>query len=325
MPIERITFDFPGLLTVGQVSQQSSADYDRTLVKVRLSTLGVNPSGADVTVQLRLASVAQATTYSLPAGLKFAENTAADVAVGEDVVHDFVVVTTGDAADLKVEAEFEVGVAAVGTNTTDVGLGTLGELKRFLLSAGVVAETTYDEAVTAIGRGVAGAIDRYCNRTFKRSAAATDDFRGGTDLLLLSRYPVESVTSVGLKTVGETSFTAQTGVVDTAALNTGVLLLTGDLGTERDQIRATYAGGYWYDPTDDGTGTQPSGAALLPYDVKWAWLLQCQQVWQSRDALGVTHTGEGGAGSAFLNTRLGVLDLIPQVKSALEPYKRVTM
>lgn len=323
MAVERITFDFPGLLSLSQVSQQVSADYRRVLKKVRLSTLGINPTGADCKVQLRLATVVQATEYSLPAGLKFAENTAASVEIAADTVTDFIISATGSAADLKVEAEFEVTVSAVGGSTTDLGLGTLGQLKRFLLTSGIVAETTYDEAIAALGRGVAGAFDRYCNRTFKRGTSITEDFRDGTDLLLLARYPVESVASVGWKTVTETSFTTQTNIVDTYALDSGCLLLVATLGDQRGQIRVTYSGGYWYDTTDDDTGSLPSGATLLPHDVKMAWYLQCQQIWQSRDALGTTHT-EPPSG-ALLNTRLGVLELIPQVKEALDPYRRLQL
>jgi len=323
MATERIQFSLPGFLAVDQVSQQARATYNRTLKYVRLSTLGINPSGSDITVQLRLAGSAQATTYSLPAGLKSAENTAASVAVAANTWHDFIVVTTGDAADLIVEAEFEVAVTASGGSTADLGLGTLGQLKRFVLSAGIVAETTYDEALTFIGKGVAGQIDRYCNRTFKRGASITEDFRGGTDFLPLARYPVESIATIGLKSVGETSFTTQATVIDTVALDTGCLLLTGAIGSERDQLRVTYTGGYWYDSSDDGTGSQPSGSTLLPLDIQMAWLLECQHVWQSRDDLGIQHVQQGG--NALLNTRLGILEFSPASKMTLEPYRRLIL
>jgi len=322
MATERITFDFPGLLTVAQTSQQARASYKRTLTKVRMSTLGVASAATDIKVQLRIAEAAQAVEYVLPAGLKSAENTAASVVVAAGTWHDFIVTATGDAVDLKVEAEFEVAVTVTGGSTTDLGLGTLGQLKRFVVGADA-ASTTYDEALTLLGKGVAGLIDRHCNRTFKRSATATEDFRGGTDVLLLARYPVESVSTIGLKSVGETSFTTQTDAVDTAAVDSGVVLLVSPVGTHRDRLRVTYAGGYWYDTSDDDTGTLPEGAALLPADVQMAWLLQCQQVWQSRDALGTAHV-EAETGT-LLNTRLGILKLIPQVEAMLEPYRRLML
>lgn len=322
MATERITFDFPGALTAGQISQQARATYKRTLTKVRLSTIGINPSGTDLTVQLRLANAAQATLYTLPAGLKSAENNAS-VEIAANTWHDFIVVDYADAADLKVEAEFEVAVSVVGGSTVDLGLGTLGQLKRFLLNSGIVAETTYDEAIAFIGRGVANLIDRQCNRTFKRGASITEDFRGGTDLVLLARYPVETVASIGLKSVGESIFTTQATVVDTFALDSGVLLLTGSIGSERDQLRVTYTGGYWYDTSDDDTGVMPAEATLLPADVKMTWLMECQHAWQSRDALGIQHAGQDGG--ALLNTRLGILELSPMSKAALEPYQRLML
>lgn len=316
---EIITFDLPGLLTLDQVSNQTSVSWKRTLTKVRLSTLGIAPSGSDLKVKLRLAEVAQATEYTLPAGLKFAENNAS-VEIAADTLHDFIVTAHASAADLKVECEFEVA-AALATNTTDVGLGTLGELKRYLLNAGIAAETTYDEALLALGRGVAGQIDRYCNRTFKRGASITEDFRGGTDLILLGRYPVESVASIGLKSTGESVFTTQTDIIDTVGLDSGILALVSELGTHRDQIRVTYTGGYWYDPTDDGTGTQPTDAALLPYDLKLAWLNQCLHVWSKRQNLGLDHAiTDPQQKTTFTN-----LDLFPAVKTTLDQFRRLAL
>ena len=48
------------------------------------------------------------------------------------------------------------------------------------------------EAITALGRGVAGLIDRHCNRVFKRGSDVTQDFRGGVGFVLLSSLSVLS-------------------------------------------------------------------------------------------------------------------------------------
>jgi hypothetical protein len=324
---ETLIFDLPGLLQLDQVSNQTSVSWKRTLKKVRLSTLGTAPAGADIKVKLRLAAVAQATEYSLPAGLKYAENIAADVEIAADTLHDFIISANGNntGSDLKVEAEFEVAINVLGGSTTDLGLGTLGQLKRFLINDSVVAETTYDEAITAIGKGVASLFDRYLNRTLKRSETAVEDFRGNTDLLLLGRYPVESVASIGLQEVGESTFTTQTDIIDTVGLNSGVLQLVAQLGTKNSRIRVSYAGGYWYDASDDGTGTLPTGATELPADLQQAWLLMCQHIWTSRDIKGVVHTNAAVPGFQFINTRLSTLDLLPLVKSALDPYRRLML
>jgi hypothetical protein len=85
----------------------------------------------------------------------------------------------------------------------------------------------------------------------------------------------------------------------------------------------TYTGGYWYDDTDAGTGTLPSGATLLPADVKMIWLNECQLVWQASDRLGIQHIPQGE--NALLNTRLGILELSPMSKAALEPYRRLML
>lgn len=323
MALEQITFSMAGLLANDQVSQQVSVSYQRILTKVRLSTKGVTPAGSDLKVKLRLDESAEATEYTLPAGLKFAENNA-NVTIAADTLTDFIVTANGGAADLDVQAEFSVSVTVSGGSTTDLYLGTLGQLKRFILNAGVVAETTYDEALTVLGRGVARSFDRYCHRQFVRAVSTTEDFRAGTDALLLSRYPVESVASVASKEAGESSFTTQSGVVDTLNETSGILMLLAEVGTERGLLRVTYTGGYWVDTSDDDSGTLPTGATALPKDVQMGWLLQCQQVWQSRDALGIKFAeGEGGGG--LLNTRLGILSLVPEVKQILEPYQRWEM
>jgi hypothetical protein len=319
MATERITFDLPGLLSVGQVSEQKRATYLRTLKKVRLSTLGIAPSATAVKVKLRLAEVAQSAEYTLAAGLKSAENTASDVAVAASTWTDFIVSAVDTAYDLKVEAEFEVAVTVLGGSTTDLGLGTLGQLKRYILNAGVVVETTHDEALTFIGKGVAAQFDRHCNRTFKRGTSVTEDFRGDTDQLLLERYPSESVTTIGLKSAGESSFTTQTGWIDTLFERTGVLRLAGDLGTDRDIIRVTYDGGYWYDVSDDGSGTMPSGATLLPADIQAAWLTTCLHIWSKRQNLGLDHV----LSDPNQRTSFTTLDWPPLVENALQPYRRL--
>ena len=136
---------------------------------------------------------------------------------------------------------------------------------------------------------------------------------------------MESITSIGLKTVGESAFTAQAGIIDTVALNSGVLCLVAETGTERDQLRVTYAGGYWYDTSDNGSGTMPDGATLLPHDVKLAWLLQCQHVWMSRDVIGVSYVQKDGSEGMKLAGGLKNAELIPQVKDMLEPFKRIML
>src|SRR6185503_741 len=82
----------------------------------------------------------------------------------------------------------------------NLGLGNLDELKRHLLSESMRAQTDYDAKITAIGRGVAGQFDKYCNRSFERAVDAKAEFNSDRDHYYLPRYPIESITSVEQRT-----------------------------------------------------------------------------------------------------------------------------
>ena len=155
-----------------------------------------------------------------------------------------------------------------------------------------------------------------------RATDVTEDCAGGTDILVLSHYPIESVASIGLQEAGESVFTTQTEIVDNIQHKAGIVWLATELGTRRALIRATYTGGYWYDPSDDGTGTLPTGATLLPADLKEAWFLACRTIWTSLDIKGVVHTGAKLPGYEFINTRIASLEMPPVVKAALEKHRR---
>jgi hypothetical protein len=321
MAIETVQLRLNGYLQVDQVSNTSTRAYARTLKRVRLNIVGVPPA-TDLQLKAVLGGVVQAQLFIWMAGAP-----SADLPVNGDglVVPAnaglaFIVVADGGVADLDLEAVFDSATAATAEENPDCGLGVLAVLKAHVLAAALQERTEYDAALSVIGRGVAAAFDRHCGRTFKRAANAIEDFRGGRDVLHLSRYPVESVAGIGLQEIGDANFTEQGDVIENLLRFSGVLWLTCQLGTERAVIRVTSTGGYWYDDSADQTGTLPANATALPADLRLAWLLQCEQVWAQRDNLGVGLTDKPGA-----RAKLEAVELLPAVKEMLQPYVRMAL
>ena len=167
----------------------------------------------------------------------------------------------------------------------------LTTLKDWLLAESLRADYKWDDVITAIGTGVAGAFDRYCNRTIAYTVGAKDTFRGNLECYVLSAYPILEITSVELQQGLATGFVLQTlnSVVEDVDLESGVLKLSSSLADSQAQIRVTYTGGYWYYtstyttlPTGDG-GT----ATALPDALVRAFRIQCKKDFEEFDKIGL--------------------------------------
>jgi hypothetical protein len=210
----------------------------------------------------------------------------------------------------------------------DLGLGNRNTLKRYLLAASLVTATTYDAVLNVIGKGVATQFDRAANRKFKRVAGDTFVFYADRRVVVLPRYPIESVTAIAQKTSEAEGFVA----LDLALIQSidhagGLIQFAAPLGTFLSTVRVTYTGGYWFDtkePDDDGyvpDADAPAGATVVPDDLKLAWLQQCARVWELKDKLGTGITKTGGD-ATFVAQTLGALEIIPDVKAVLRSYTR---
>ena len=321
-----------GLISVGIVSSQQSSANQRTVQRVEMATRGPNPSGDDIVVALQLDGVTQAGTYVLPAGLKYAVNTSTLI-VPASVAINFIVVAASASpqpTDLDVTLNMYEGPASIVLDTTDCGLGTLGELKRFCITASMAGDNMYNEAMLHIGRSTAKAFDDAVGRHFKREVGALEQFNFSRRYLMLAHAPIESITKMELKyTEAEGWIDLTTGIplcmIDFVE---GILTVPDDFWPISAQFnhnrpglwRLTVTGGYWYDPTDDGSGTPPTGANVLPEDLKTAWLLQCQHLWVNRDNLGITWSPSGE--SRDTRKSLASVKFIPAVSMALTEYAR---
>ena len=201
----------------------------------------------------------------------------------------------------------------------NAGLSSLALLKGALLAAQLAEETTYDDAIALLGQGVAGHFERLTNRRFYRTVGDTHQVSAEKRYISLPRFPVETLTSIELRTGGAGSWIAQdlAGLLAERDDAAGLLEFQYSLGNVQGAVRVTWTGGWWWDTTEDASETQPVGSTALPAELRNAWVLQCQHIWARRDNLGVGITQAPDKAS-----KLADLDLLPYVRNVLLSYVR---
>lgn len=204
----------------------------------------------------------------------------------------------------------------------NAGLSNLATLKAHVLAAGLAASTDYDTVLTALGRGVAGRMERHCNRFFLRTVDTIFETDAEHSHLLLPRAPIEAIESVEQRDSVGAGWIDITENIQNRADQIGLLHFGGILGSHLARVRVTYTGGYWWETLepddDDYPTTQPDGSTALPSDLQFAWLLQCERVWDAKDKHGLNISAEKPDPSSALST----LELVPEVKSLLNAYIR---
>ena len=205
----------------------------------------------------------------------------------------------------------------------NAGLSNLATLRRHLLAQTMLSDTTFDTVITQIGLGVAGALEKYCNRKFLRTVADTATFSADRASLILPRFPVEGTPTVEHRANASDAFTTLSDVIQQLDANSGLVQFAAPQGDYLGLLRLTFTGGYYWDTTEDDTGTLPSGATALPKELQTAWLLQCEAVWAARDKLGTGLIEEGEKKS--IPASLFGMEIIPLVKEMLAPFKRYQM
>lgn len=179
-----------------------------------------------------------------------------------------------------------------------------------------ISASTEDTLLTNFVELATGLFNRHCNRTFARAAAATDDFDADLCELNLSRPPVESITSFALKSNETDGWETQTGVDYLLPKGAGsVLRLAAPLGSYRQHVRVTYAGGYVLPGTAVG-----AGQTALPDEVEHACVEQVVFWYQNRTKLGLSSTNENGV--VFGGEIQQPPPLLAHVKAALRAHVR---
>jgi hypothetical protein len=200
----------------------------------------------------------------------------------------------------------------------DLGLGNLKTLKDWLLAESLRNTTDYDDQITIIGRAAAERFEVFCNRKFARVSGDTFECSADREHLVLPRYPLEVITTIEQKDTEEEGWVTLTmaDVVVTRSLSAGLIHLVGALGQHTSRLRITYTGGFWFDTTEDSSGSMPVGAMPLPNLLRAAWLKQCEHEWQAHDKLGKAIAEDAKA------SPLAGLNLTPEVQAILRGYVR---
>lgn len=202
----------------------------------------------------------------------------------------------------------------------NAGLSNLATLKGHLLAERLRAGVTFDEQILALGLGVAAAIERFCDRRLGRVVGDTWETPCGyrTSFVLI-RYPLEEITAIDLRTARGDSWESQDidSLVAQELKESGLVTFHGPIGWASSNVRFTFTGGYWWDTTEDGSGSQPAGSTVLPADLQYAWLLHCQDVWNRRDNLGTSLTAKPAD-----RPRVGDVEFGSSVRALLRPHQR---
>lgn len=202
----------------------------------------------------------------------------------------------------------------------NAGLGNLDGLKKHLLAGSLAEEKSFDQVIQDTGLGAGALIENFCNRKFARAVGAQAKFQADRASFFLPRYPVEAVTLVEFKLKESDGWVAQDlSVIRSISAESGIVYFPerADAGPSWGQVRFTFTGGYFFEqlePDEDGyPSAAPAGAAALPADVRFAWLLQCREMWSKLDKLGTGLVDKPGEQS-------GTPELLPIVKRMLGQY-----
>jgi len=206
----------------------------------------------------------------------------------------------------------------------NAGFSSLSALKAQLLAEALRVDSSYNDTLRAIGLGVAGQFERHCNRKFLRTEDATFECSADRPVVVLDRYPVESIATVELKTDATTGWETQTDFILNWDAKSGLVYWAHFAGDYYASLRFTFTGGYWWDITEENNDTLPDGATALPDDLKLAWLTQCRSNWQAMDKIGQDILKTGSSSNLVAGTLAG-LDLNEAVKKQIDPFRRMQL
>ncbi len=175
-----------------------------------------------------------------------------------------------------------------------------------------ITVSTYDTLLTNAIKAVSDRFDQLTNRTLSRTVDATQEFAANDTEIILACYPVETISKFELKTNEAEGWVEQTDV-DYLIRNSCVVSLNTRLGTEYQQARITYTGGYVLPGATPG-----AGQTALPNDLEQAAVEEVAYWYRNKDLLGlIRNWPSGGTYQVFRNA-----ELLPTVEATLKTYER---
>jgi hypothetical protein len=178
-----------------------------------------------------------------------------------------------------------------------------------------------DGVLQTLALGIALAMQRACRRSFGRAVNELY-VTSTTGIVILPRYPVETVTLVEHRESYTGGWTDRTNQIEDLSESSGVLTL--DL---TGRVRITYTGGYfanYLEPDEAGYPTAlPTGAKPMPEDLRMAWLLAVQNAWEHKDHWIPKNLGGNAEVSPLALNDLA--DNLPVVAQAITDYRRMML
>ena len=211
----------------------------------------------------------------------------------------------------------------------NAGFSNLQYLKDRLLLASDAAGNTQDDAVLAIGLQVAGLFESLCDRNFGRVVGDVYEATALRSYALVPRYPLESVASAYIRD------TIEDGWVSVDVMNfqplSGMIYFnstSSNVSTYGSTLKITYTGGFWWDTTEDNTGTQPNGSTIVPQGLVLCWVQFCKYLWDRSSIENSAKAGFSTELERFIvakdSNQGGASDLPIFVQSGLAPFRRMT-
>ncbi|MCP4566824.1 MAG: hypothetical protein GY841_04495 [FCB group bacterium] len=189
-------------------------------------------------------------------------------------------------------------------------------------------DTSDDEMLAQIIRGVSSMFDTYADRTFiMNQADATEYYSGGMELYV-KRWPVVSITTLKISSdwdwtnvdalVADTDYRLQAAdgriyYLPGISWPSDPYRMTGEFPGGFDNIQIVYTGGY----IGPG-GSVLSGQTGLPDDIREAAIQQVCFYLKRRHDIGLTAVSAEGQNI----TKFAPYDLLPSVKKTLARYRR---
>jgi len=177
--------------------------------------------------------------------------------------------------------------------------------------------TDYDDLLTAAIKAISTRFDKETNRTLSRTTGLTDEFPATDTEVLVSCFPIESVTKWETKSNETDGWTEQTGVQYLIRRSCVISLLnplSSILNPASPALaRVTYTGGYVL-PGD----TPAAGQTALPDDLEHAAVEQVAYWFRNREKTGLIRSGPtSGIFDTFLQS-----DLLIEVRAVIKKYER---
>ena len=172
----------------------------------------------------------------------------------------------------------------------------------------------YIDLISSWNNVVADVVERFLGRQLTYGVQ-TEYFDGGSDVVSLSAYPVDTITSVGESLATPRDYA--TGVVesdyyDVDTANGLLYRLTGRFLLGRRAVQVVYIGGYQ-------AGTD--GVLSVPLPIQQACEDQVIFYLKRRDSMDIASQNFGQSSDA----KAVGWDLLPGVMAMLKPYRRLSL